>query len=422
MMQDGKILTAIDVGTYKVCTIVAKTNGDGSFAVVAHSVVRSEGMKKGNVADVSAAEAAIRASVEEVRRKSGLSIHSAYVGVSGAHVSSENRKDALEWAGRHGVITAADVTRIPGSVASSIARPGRQVIHAIPISYSLDGKNGIRDPVGMHTRELEVETHVVTGASSFLDKLVAAVEKSGVRVESLVLEPLASSEAVLTPEEKEEGAAVVDIGGGTTDIAVFRNGSLVYTAVIPVGGYQFTNDICLTYDTPYSAAEEAKLKYGHTEPNGAQAREDISLPLADTTSEIKVPLRDICLLTRERAQELIRLIKLLLHEAKMGAASNIRVVLTGGTSRLPGLEALVQRILTNHVTIGIPRARGAIPEELQAPAYATSVGILIWAMNRDRQDTSLAAHTTTANGDRPETRRGGSISRILNKLRMTRRS
>ena len=400
-MQDHNMLTAIDVGTSKVCTIMARTNGNGSFEVVAHSIVASEGLRKGNVADIAAAEKAIRSSLEGVERKSALKVRSGYVGVTGAHVAFENRWDVLGWAGQHGVITADDLTRVPATVASSSAQSGRDVLHAIPIAYSLDGQKGIRNPVGMHTRQLEVESHIVTGASSFIGKLVAAVEGAGVEVEDLVLEPLASSEAVVTAEERERGVALVDIGGGTTDLVIFKNGRMFYTSVIPVGGYHFTNDICMTYDTTYPAAEDVKLKYAHTELHGIHPNEEVTLPVVGGTAEQKVLRRDICQLTRERAQELARLIRLRIKEAKMDDASNLGLILTGGTSNLPGLEALVRRSLSNSVRIGVPNGNGpsSLPQELKAPAYATSVGILLWAMKQGNIPTTHTTRVRPTRGD-----------------------
>ena len=391
MTQDASIIAAIDIGTTKVCTIIGRLTDSKGIEVLAHSVVPSEGIKKGNVQDVSAAGSVVRESIRVAKQKAGVSIQSAYVGVAGAHISFENRQDVLDWAAKRGVITAHDLTQVPRTVASNTCNePGRRMIHAIPMAYSLDGGHGIRNPVGMHTRNLEVETHLVTGASSYLDKLVEAVEHAGVQVKELVLEPLASSEAVLSPQEKERGVALVDIGGGTTDLVMFKKGSMYLTSVIPVGGYQFTNDICLTYNTPYEAAEAVKLEYAHTESYVVRSLEEISLPVVGRATEARVLRRDICQLVRERAQELVRLIKLYLREAGIEDISSIQFVLTGGSASLPGLDALMQRTLANRVRIGVPNNHQAIPNELRSPAYATSVGILLWALKQNRSATAQA--------------------------------
>ena len=412
-MQDATLMTAIDVGTTKVCTIVGSKAGPNGLNILAHSVVPSEGIRKGNVADIASTADAIRASVEDAQRVAGIKIRSAYVGVTGAHVSFANLRYEME-ASSLGVITADDLDKIPDQVVSPRAGKGRQVLHAIPMHYSLDGQHGIRDPIGMHTSHLEVETHVVTAGSSYIDKLVEAVESAGIKVEDLVLEPLASSRAVLTPQERERGVALVDIGGGTTDLAMFKRGSLCFTSVIPVGGYQFTNDIRVSYDTPYKAAEDTKLKHAHTQPGVVRSHEEVTLPRNGRTTQQQVLVRDICQLTRERAQELIHLIRLKLREADVEDISSLDLVITGGTSNLPGLEDLMRQSLTNTVRIGVPEGHGSIPDALKKPAYATGVGILMWAVNQ-----GSAAGRQTGNGTLSKLSevRVGLISRLFKQVK-----
>jgi cell division protein FtsA len=410
MTQDSNVLAAIDVGTSKVCTIIASRSNGRGLRVLGHSVVPSGGLEKGNVADVPAAEKTIRKSVEAAERVAGVRVRSAFVGVAGSHVSFENRWDSMDGAGRHGVITADDVERAPQVAAAIAAKSGRRVIHAIPRAFSVDGKRGIRHPLGMHSRRLDVETHVVKGDSRFMDKLVAAVESAGVKVESLVLEPLASSQAVLTNAEKEQGVVLVDIGGGTADIVVFRNGQIDYTAVTPVAGYQFTNDICATYNTPYEAAEEAKLKFAHTEPYGDEAEGELTLPIVGRTAKLKVQRRELCQLTRERAQELARLIRIKLLEANMGELGNLPVVLTGGTAKLPGLKGLMQGKVSSRVRVGVPNGHVDVPEELRAPAYATSVGLLLWAAGHAGPVSSDNGKSEAGNGS------GSLVSRLFNQI------
>ena len=410
MTQEQKIYTAIDVGTTKVCTIVGRKKGADGFEILAHSVVPCEGLRKGNVIDVTATAKAIRHSITAVNSAAGVNAQTAYVGITGAHVSFENRWDKLGWVGNRGVITADDLTLVPPRVASAASETGRHVLHAIPMTYAMDGERTIRNPLGMHAQGLEVESHVVTGTSSYVDKLVKAVESAGVQVESLVLEPLASGEAVLTTEERERGVALVDVGGGTTDVVVFKGGTINYTAVIPVGGWQFTNDICQTYSTPYPAAEEAKLKYGHTEPFTGHVTEELSLPLEGRSVHLKVPHREFCQLIRERAQELLRLIKLKLQEAKVEDISKMSLVITGGTANLPGLLDLTHTKLTNHVRIGVPNGNTSIPDELKAPAYATGVGILLWAMDQREPVTATEAPRSNGNGSGNGNGNGGRAS------------
>ena len=372
-------VAAIDVGTTKVCTIVGRKSKSQAIEVLGHSSVPCNGLRKGNVMDVSATEEAVRESIRQVELSSGHRVESAFVGITGSHVAFENRKDRLESVGRQGVITADELSRPPQSLADSAQERGRRLLHAVRMNYSVDGDTGIRSPVGMHSQDVEVETHLVTGGTAFINRLVEAVENAGIRLDSLVLEPLASGLAVLTPREKERGTLLVDMGGGTTDVVGFRRGRICYTGIIPVGGYQFTNDISLTYNTTYAAAEAAKLKYGSTELRAYFSDEEVSLPVIGQTKGLRVPRLDLCRLTRERAQELARMLKLLLGDANLGEPSETNIVLTGGASNLPGLAALIQRTLGIAVRPGVPDLRGTIPDELRDPAYATSVGILIWA-------------------------------------------
>ena len=413
-MRDATLITAIDVGTTKVCTIVGSKAGPNGFNILAHSVVPSKGIQKGNVADIASTALSIRASVEDAERIAGIKIRSAYVGVTGAHVSFANIQYEMAWAGTRGVITADELGRVPEQVVSSGTGQGRQMLHAIPMYYSVDGQPGIRDPIGMHTRRLEVETHVVTADSSYIDKLVEAVERAGIKVEDLVLEPLASSTAVLTPLEKERGTVLVDIGGGTTDMAMFKRGSLCFTSVIPVGGYQFTNDISVTYDTSYTAAEDTKLKHAHTQPAAVRSQEEVTLPMNGRTTQQQVLVRDICQLTRERAQELIDMIKLKLREADVEDISNVDLVITGGTSNLPGLQDLMRQSLTNAIRIGVPVDHGSIPEELREPAYATGVGILMWAANQRHPADGRKGNGTSSKAGGV---RGGLISRLFKQVK-----
>ena len=412
-MEESRLVTAIDVGTTKVCSIIGRIS-EGALEVLAHSVVPCDGLKKGNVTNVAATARAIRVSVDQAQSASGCTVESAFVGVTGAHVAYENSWSPLDSAGRRGVITSDDLAAAPLVVALRASEGGRKVLHAVPIRYALDGRDRVRDPVGMHTSSVEVETHVVTGASALVDRLIQAVEAAGIHVDGLVFEPLASSEAVLTPEEKKQGAVVVDIGGGTTDVVAFKNGGLRYTAVIPVGGFQFTNDISHTYQTSYRDAEAVKLGYAHTEPYNVGLDEEVTLPVSGSGAKLRVPRRDICQLTRERAQELVQLIKLKVREADGGDGAGLSVVVTGGTSNLNGLVDLIQGALPETVRRGAPNGHLGLPAELRAPAYSTGVGILLWAASQEDRPKVNGLGPKAVNG----TANGHGLgSRFLGRLR-----
>jgi cell division protein FtsA len=384
MQPSDNVITAIDVGTTKVCTIVAHKVNSQTPEIVAHSIVPCSGLKKGNVEDLSLTSQAIKESLYEVRNKTNLPIRSAYVGITGAHIAFNNKVDYFDSIGGEGVITATEVGNIPDMVAHEAMSHGRKVIHAVPMTYRVDGQNGLNNPIGMHASGVEVNSHVVTAGSTFVKDLESAVASSGLQVKAMVLEPLASSEAVLTNRERERGSAIIDIGGGTTDIVAFTKGTISYTSVIPVGGYQFTNDIRLTYNTTYQEAENAKLKYASTEPSTVDMSEEIQLGVTGTDTYASVHRRDMCQLMRERTMELIRLIDLKLQQSGVRQNPNAQIVMTGGASTMPGLFDMAQQYIPNcSMRIGTPTRLVGMPEELEGPAFSTGIGIILYGYQQE---------------------------------------
>jgi len=409
----ANLVTAVDVGTTKVCTIVGHKEGDRGIRGLAHSTVPCDGLRKGNVSDVAATANAVRESVRQVEATTGYAIESAFIGVTGSHISFVNRRDRLGQGTRSGVITADELARSPMSGPTGRDEPGRKLIHAIRRSYTLDGVDGIRNPVGMHSKRIDVDTHVVTGGSPFIDKLARAVEEAGISITSLVLEPLASGLAVMTPREREHGAVLVDIGGGTTDVVGFSRGRICYTGVIPVGGFQFTNDIAVTFNTSYGAAEDAKLKYGSAEARPPSRRSEIMLPVAGRNADLRLQPGDISQLTRERAKELARLVRMQLDESQIGDKVRSQVVLTGGTSNLPGLVELMRQSLSVPVRQGVPEMRGVFPSVMKDPIYATGIGILLWAIN---DYSSPAVQVETGNNTSTEAGLAGLLSGLSGRI------
>ena len=380
----ARVVTAIDVGTAKVCAIVGRVSAAGRVDVMAHSSVPCDGLRKGNVYDVSATAQAVRVSIGNVRAATGLDIASAYVGITGSHVSFKNQREQLNSLGDSGVITADDLAKEhePGAAPREA---GRKLLHSLTMDYTLDGESGIRNPTGMHSRNVKVDTHVVTAGAPYVNKLTAAIEAAGITVDGLVLEPLASGIAILDSDEKNAGALVVDIGGGTTDVVGFRNGRIQYTGVIPVGGYQFTNDIAYTFNTAYSVAEEVKLEHANTEIPTGRGDRPITLPLLGADGEVDIRPMDVCRLTRERALELIRMVAMKVSESGMAGSSTTTIVLSGGASNLPGLADLMQRRLNMPVRQGMPGGKWTVPDELKHPSYSTGFGILLWGASQTKR-------------------------------------
>ena len=426
MTQDTNTMAAVDVGASKVCAIIARRDGARGVSVVSRGVVPSEGLDRGNVIDPSQAGAVISRALEEATRQASASVRSAYVGITGAHVNFENRLDRIDWAAARGVITRSDLDKMPETISETASRPGQKVIHALPINYILDGQSGIRDPLGMHAKRLEVESHVISAKTRYADNLERAVGEAGLSVQSLVLEPIASANAVLTESEKYNGAVLIDIGGGTSDIIVVRRGMAEYISVLPIGGFQFTNDICVAFRTPYAAAEDAKLKYGTTEPVTYSALDEIQLPQQGRISSRTVTLRDLSQLMRERASELIRLIRLRIIEAGIEDPSGVSIVLTGGSSRLPGMDEMAKRLIGPHVRVGGANPGFALPDDLKGPEFATGVGLVAWALDhpaermpaagtgrRPPERSARPAAAQSEQGRRPRKKPGNFLRRLF---------
>ena len=380
-MDSSRIFAAIDIGTSKVLTIIGKKLNGGRIEVLGHGEAPCTGVRKGVVEDVEATQIAVKNSVRKAESASGMHVDTAFVGITGIGISYERRMDTIDWVGEHGVVTYNEVAKVPSSVRKSTNgyHTGREIIHAIPNTYSIDGKMDVSDPMGMHTSQVDVETHLVKASSWEVDKLTRAVEGAGVRIESLVLESLASCESVLTQEERFRGAALVDIGGGTTDVMVFHYDTTQYSSVIPIGGYQFTNDICVVYNTTFEAAEEVKVSRATALPNQTKIHEEVTLPINGGRASTNVSLHDICQLTRERAQELIQLIVLKLREGGIDDLTNYRVVLSGGASKLEGFHELFRMSTGADVRVGAPPPYLGMPRELRTPMTSTAAGILVWA-------------------------------------------
>jgi len=379
---NSDLLAAIDVGTSKVCTVLARKSKDGFPELVSFSNTPCSGVKRGNVVDSSAISDAIRKTISEIRSDVGIDIKSAYVGITGSHISYENRVDYFPDIGQQGVDTLDEVARIPDMVSDGLHLPGKTVVHALPIQYGVDGHDGIKNPVGMHVTGLQVTTHLVTADSYFADKLEDTIKMSGVDLTAMVIEPIASSEAILTQAEKDVGCAVVDIGGGTTDMVIFKNGSAVYTGTIPVGGFQFTNDVCLTYNVGFSEAEEAKVKYGNTNLSAINLTETVPISPIGSSATIELRRRDLCQLMRERAMELIRLIDLKLQQGGLKENPNSIVYITGGASQLPGFFEMAEQFIPNCVIkIGLPDFLMGITDDLRNPCYSTAIGMVLHAFN-----------------------------------------
>jgi cell division protein FtsA len=374
-MKKRNVIASIDVGTTKICTIIADVT-DGSLPrIVGVGISPSKGLHKGLVVNINEARESIRDSVRKAEQTSNYKLESAYVGVTGRHVTSNNNHGVVAITRNDRVVRSDDLKRVLNTAQSIKVSPDRRLLHVIPRGYAVDGQAGVKNPVGMHGFRLDVETHVITAAVTSIQNLIKCIRSLGIDIEDLVLEPLASSEAVLSEDERQVGVVMADIGGGTTDVAIFREGSIWHTSILPVAGYQLTRDVAIGLGLPFEIAEEMKKKYGSVIP--------VYEGQGDTAPAISkdghgVSYQDLCDIIRARVEEILKLIVLEMPDSNYEDLVPAGVVLTGGSSNLAGIASLGRDILKMPVRVGIPTNTIGIGDMLQDPAYATSVGLLLW--------------------------------------------
>ncbi len=403
-----RTLVSIDVGTTKICTVVAQVHNERTLNVLGVGMTQSKGIDRGVVVNIEEATSAIATSVEKAERLSGYRIDTAYVGVAGRHIASLNSRGVVAVSNPHHEITPQDVARAV-EAAQAIAIPTqREVVHIIPRAYIVDGNEGIRDPVGMSGFRLEVETHIVTGEVMAIQNLIKSVQRAGIEIDDLILQPLASGEAVLTEEDKERGVVLVDIGGSTTDVAVFIQGGIWHTSVIPVGGNHFTNDLVYVLHTPHNTAEYLKLKYGEAmvEPPPDDLP-DAELPpdeLIDTDTLVvgeKQQIRRYLVneILQARAEQLVEMVYNELQRSGYDGLLQSGIVITGGGAQLPRLDELMREMLGVPVRIGLPRGLSGLAESIDTPPYATGVGLLLWGLRHGQPEAMLHPYAGDYGGD-----------------------
>ena len=377
-------IAAIDAGASKVSTVMADRNGNGDLRILGIGTAPSSGLEKGIVVDARQAAASVSQSVRKAEKMAGYKLKSAYVGVSGTNMSSLNNHGVISIPRNDQVVHAADRKRVL-EVAQSVEVPSNQrLLHVIPRAYSLDEQRNINNPVGMHGFRLNVETHIVTATTTSVQSLTKCVMSMGVGIEGLVLKSLASAEAVLTEDERQDGVVLADIGGDTTEIAVFKDGSVCHTSTLPVGGYHITNDVSIGLGLPFDLAEVIKKKYGN-----AIAPENGSYNITEDNCSISYD--DLCQVINARLEELFRLILLQIPQTDYARTIPSGLVLTGGSCNLAGIAELGQAITRLPVRVGTPVSSNGNDAILRDPAYATSVGLLYWEINSQSSRDSWAS-------------------------------
>jgi cell division protein FtsA len=378
-MQE-RVIVGIDVGTTKICVLVGELDRDGKLNIVGVGTCASQGLRRGVVVNIEETVTSIAAALDRAERLSGKKITSAYVGIAGNHISSENSKGFVAISPSHRDIMQNDISRAI-EVARAIAIPAnREVIHVIPRGYVVDGQEGIKNPIGMSGFRLEVEAHIITGAVSSIHNLIKCVHKAGVEIEDLVLEPLASSEAVLADGETDLGVALVDVGGGTTDIAVFSDGAIWQTVVLPIGGNLITSDIAIGLRLPFGVAEELKVTYGHCDPSTIADDDMIDLAQFMPGTNDLVPRKLLAEIIQARVEELFEMVHEEIKKSGYDGLLPAGLVLTGGTSELPGILDLAGQTLDLPARVASPLGLYGLADSISRPAYSTAVGLLLWGL------------------------------------------
>jgi len=375
--MEAPIVVGIDVGTTKICTLVGRVEAPEQIHILGVGVEPSLGMRKGVVVDLSAASQAVARSIEKAERTSGLEITSGLVSLAGSQVSSVNSRGVVGITGR--VIDEDDIARAIDAARAVAIPHNREILHVIQRGFNVDGQEGIRNPLGMHGYRLEVETHIITASAASVENLRQCVGASGVEVSQFVLNPLASAEVVLTETERQMGVIVVDMGGGTTDMAIYIDGDVWHTSIMAIGGNHVTSDIAHGLRLPMSQAEEIKIQHGHALQAEVESQEYFNVRPFGEEEPVQINRQALAHIIEAREEEIFGMV---LQEIKRSGYDGLLpagMVLTGGASALPSIRVLANRVLGVPVRIAQPENLQGLTDRLDSPAYSTGVGLLRWA-------------------------------------------
>jgi cell division protein FtsA len=398
MAKPENFLTACDIGTSKICVLVGEPTAAGTLDVIGKGAAANRGTRKGNIVNVDATIEAIKRAAEEAEIMAGVQIARAWVGVSGSNIRSFNSRGVVAVAGKDREIGRDDVARVIDAARGVQIPQDHEVIHVVPREFAVDGQDGVADPVGMVGARLEADVHVVTAPVAVTQNIVTCMNKAGIEVVQLVLEQFAAAEAVLTPDEKELGIALIDIGGGTTEIAVYQKGSIAHTAVVPIGGDHFTSDLAVVLRAPIADAERIKKKHGSALRSGVGEDEMVEVPMVGGRAPKLCPRTTLADILQPRAEELLGLVREDL--ARLGLEGEIRsgVVLTGGGAELEGIVEIAEAVFEGPVRRGVPTGVGGLVDVISRPEWATATGLLLYG-NRNkagrRRGTGIARITAS---------------------------
>ncbi|MDW7760529.1 MAG: cell division protein FtsA [Acidobacteriota bacterium] len=393
-MPKSSYIVGFDIGTRKVVAVIGEITEERKLEIIGIGTADSRGLRKGVVVNLEATTAAIKRAQEEAELMSGVEIGAAFIGISGAHIKSFNSRGVVAVSGKNRVISREDVRRVIDQSKALSIPPDREIIHIIPQEFVVDEQDGIRDPHGMSGVKLEVNVHIVTSSITSLQNLKTCIDRAGIVIEEIVLNQIATNQAVLTTDERELGVGQIDIGAGTTEVAIFERGSLWYTSTIPIGGDNFTNDIAVGLRTPIPEAEKIKKKYGCIAGPVIEEQETIEVPSVGKGRKPRVLSRQILAdIIQPRAEEIFRLVDGDIKRMGYEKSLNSGIVLTGGTALLEGLEEVAEEVFDLPVRRGDPAGVGGLVDRVSTPDYATAVGLILhgfakWqekGLSRDRK-------------------------------------
>jgi cell division protein FtsA len=390
--KKGEMVVGLDIGTTKICCIVGEVTPEG-IDVIGIGQHASRGLRKGVVINIESTVASIRKAVEEAELMAGCEIDSVFAGIAGGHIRGFNSQGVV--AVKDKEVRAGDIARVLDAARAINIPQDREILHVLPQEYIIDEQDGIKEPLGMSGVRLEAKVHIVTAAVSSAQNIVKCCGRTGLSVADIILEPLASAEAVLAEEEKELGVALVDVGGGTTDVAIFANGAIQHTSVIPLGGNHLTNDIAVGLRTPMQEAERIKIKYGSAQGQLLDKDETIEVPSVGGRAPRVLSRRILCEIVEPRVEELFQLVQREIQKAGQEDLLASGVVLTGGSTLLHGMPELAEEVLGLPVRRGIPRNIGGLVDVVRSPQHATAVGLLHYGVKQDKDGRAFVGDASS---------------------------
>jgi len=382
-MPKNSYIVGFDIGTKKVAAIIGEITEEKKIEIIGIGSADSKGLRKGVVVNLEATVEAIKKAQEEAELMAGVEIDSAFIGISGAHIKSFNSRGVIAVSGKNKEINQEDIKRVIDQSKAVSIPPDREIIHIIPQEFVVDEQDGIKDPLGMSGIKLEVNVHIITGAITSVQNLRTCVARAGIEIKQVVLNQIATSTSILTHDEMELGVGLIDIGGGTTEIAIFERGSLWYTSIIPIGGDNFTNDIAVGLRTPIPEAEKIKKKFGCVTSPLEDEQETIEVPSVGRGKKPRIVSRQLLAdIIQPRAEEIFRLVDNDIKRMGYEKSLNSGIVLTGGTALLEGLEEIAEEIFDLPVRRGDPSGVGGLVDRVSTPDFATAVGLILYGYNQ----------------------------------------